>query len=180
MAAPTTQARVATPAVHDLDDLDAADVVVFWGDGCPYSAAAIDWLERYDAAHPDVTVVRVEVWEDAAGEAAFAEALAALDREPRTVPTFLVDGQVRVGFDDRVAAWVAETAEAGEAGDAPVPEDGGFTPLDADEGRAAVDLGDEGPAERRGPTVPVVAAAVALAVAAVAAALAVRPRSPRR
>ena len=154
--------------------------MVFWGDGCPFSAAAIDWLDRYEAAHPDVSVVRVEVWEDAAGEAAFAEALAALDREPRTVPTFLVDGQVRVGFDDRVAAWVTATAEAADEGrDAPTAGDGGFTPLEPGEGRETVDLGDEEPAERRGPTVPVVAAAVALALAAVAAALAVRRRSLR-
>lgn len=116
-----------------------ADVTLFWGDGCPYSAAAHDWLERFAAANPDLEVARVEVWDDEAGQAAFAATMAALDREPRTVPTFLVAGQVRVGFDEGVAAWVEATAGQAQ----PTGEDEGFVPLDPDDGEPGVDLGDE-------------------------------------
>lgn len=150
-------------------EADDADIVVFWGEGCPTSAEAMDWLDDYAASHPDVEVARVEVWDDPDGADRFAEVMAGLDREPRRVPTFVVDGQVRVGFSPTVADWVTTTA-AGEAdgGDEPALPPPGESP-DAD---ALADAGERAfesdgvSAEGRPHVLVAIAVLVAVAIAA--------------
>ncbi len=75
-------------------------VLVFVREGCPHCADAKAWLAQLAPLRPDLRFVLRPVDSDAQAR----QELSALSREagvwPPGVPTFVVDGQVRVGFDD--------------------------------------------------------------------------------
>ncbi|HEY8330322.1 MAG TPA: glutaredoxin family protein [Pseudomonas sp.] len=75
-------------------------VEVFVRDGCPHCSAAKIWLAKLAAERPELRIVLRPVDRDADAR----EDLLRISRQaglwPPGVPTFVVDGQVLVGFDD--------------------------------------------------------------------------------
>lgn len=121
LALPALMLLLLVPAVGaSATQPDDADLLYFWGEGCPVCVQAEDWLGRLERANPDLTVARYEVWNDRANEALFAETLAERGERVTAVPTFVIGEQVWVGFSedqlapDLVAALGAEPAVAAE------------------------------------------------------------------
>ncbi|WP_455231369.1 glutaredoxin family protein [Geopseudomonas aromaticivorans] len=75
-------------------------IEVFVRDGCPHCSAAKIWLAELAAERPELRIVLRPVDRDADAR----EDLLRISRQvgiwPPGVPTFVVDGQVLVGFDD--------------------------------------------------------------------------------
>ena len=89
--APQTRAELALPA---------REVVVYVRDGCPHCADAKAFLERLHAERPGLRIRYRAVDRDPTAR----DELVALSRAagvwPPGVPTFVIDGEVRIGFDD--------------------------------------------------------------------------------
>lgn len=93
-----------------------ADVMLFWGEGCPHCALAKPFLEGL-AADERVTLRSFEVYGDEGNRRIFAAAGRSFGFEPGSVPTILVGDEVYIGFSDvvarRVEARVAACLERG-------------------------------------------------------------------
>jgi cytochrome c biogenesis protein CcdA len=101
-------------------------LLYFGADGCPYCERMELFLDGLESVHGDRLVVeRYEVSGDPAARDRWVEELAARGQRPAGVPTAILDGQVWVGFDERVAAEVGTaTARAVEAAHGPDAVDG--------------------------------------------------------
>lgn len=118
-------AALAAPASASEPD---ADVLYFWGQGCPVCDEASEWLDGLADRRPDIAVARYEVWHDGPSQRLFRDVLAARERNPRVVPTFVVGEQIWEGFNDAVADELA--AAVGLTGDgAPEVNGGGLLPV---------------------------------------------------
>jgi cytochrome c biogenesis protein CcdA/glutaredoxin len=105
---------------------DTVELVLFWGEGCPYCAAERAYLDDLAATRPRLVVLEYEVYRDEANRRLFEEMAAEVGFTPRSVPTTFLGAQVWVGFDDSVAASIREAVDAALA--APVPPDAADTP----------------------------------------------------
>lgn len=113
-------ALLALPVLLGMSDRGAraagADLVLFWGEGCPHCAVARPFLERL-AADERVTLRSFEVYGDEGNRRLFAAAARAFGFEAGSVPTILVGDEVYIGFSDvvarRVEARVATCLERG-------------------------------------------------------------------
>lgn len=102
-----------------------ADLLYFWGDGCPVCADAEEWLDALAEARPDVGVARFEVWHDPAAQRFFEEVLAARGHRPQAVPTFVAGDRVWVGYTNSIETDIS--AELGVTVDAAGRPTGGGT-----------------------------------------------------
>lgn len=115
----------ASPAAAALSDATAsavdpdADLVLFWGDGCPNCAAEKEWLETVEVQHPDIQIAQYEVWGDAANQDLFAQEAQRLGFEAGSVPTTIVGERVWIGWTDQIEQDLAGAIATVENGGAP-------------------------------------------------------------
>ncbi len=74
----------------------------FWGDGCPLCDTADLWLDQLEDTYPDLTVVRLEVFNDQDNLNLFKDMMEDRGRAARQVPTFILGYRVWVGFNDDI------------------------------------------------------------------------------
>jgi len=78
-----------------------AQIVFFWGDGCPHCAAEEDFLAPILEANSRIELVSYEVWYNTSNAQIFNELSRRYGTEPRGVPTTIIGDKVWVGFDER-------------------------------------------------------------------------------
>ncbi len=106
----------------------AADLVLFWGDGCPHCAAEKEWLAEYGAEHPELTFTLYEVWYDEANQQLLLDTAEAFGFEVSGVPTTIVGDQVWIGWADSIQDQVEYALEAGlDPSASPTDDDTGTT-----------------------------------------------------
>jgi glutaredoxin len=90
-------------------------LVVFVRTGCPHCADAKVFLAEYAKDHPELRIVYRRVDEDQAAAADLVAIYRELGMWPPGVPTFVMNGQVRVGFRDaeHTGPALRELIEAG-------------------------------------------------------------------
>ncbi|WP_024285778.1 hypothetical protein [Cellulomonas sp. KRMCY2] len=88
-----------------------ADVVLFWGDGCPRCETEREWLADVVADHPDLTVTQYEVWFDTDNRELFTAAGDELGFTASSVPTTIIGERVWIGWTDPIAEDVAEAID---------------------------------------------------------------------
>ena len=91
----------ASAAVTSTVDPEA-DLVLFWGDGCPHCEAERGWLEEAQHDYPDLTITQYEVWYDAANRDLFVAEGERLGFEVSAVPTTVVGDRVWIGWSDQI------------------------------------------------------------------------------
>jgi cytochrome c biogenesis protein CcdA/glutaredoxin len=100
------------------------EVVLFWGEGCPYCAAERAFLDELAATRPGLVVREYEVFDDEVNQDRFRAMAAAAGIEARSVPTTFLGERVWVGFGSTTAAELEAAVDAALEGRA-VPEAGG-------------------------------------------------------
>jgi hypothetical protein len=108
----TTSTAVASTAVAASVDPEA-DLVLFWGDGCPHCEAERGWLEDAQGDYPDLTVAQYEVWYDAANRDLFVAEGERLGFEASGVPTTVVGERVWIGWSDPIRQEVIAAIDDG-------------------------------------------------------------------
>lgn len=98
-----------------------ADIVIFWGDGCPNCAKQEVWLEGLEAQHPDLKVVRYEVWNSEANREIFVSVGNDLGFEAGSVPTAIIGERVWIGWTNAIEQDMAGAVSLLERGDLPKP-----------------------------------------------------------
>jgi cytochrome c biogenesis protein CcdA len=101
--APLAQAQV----LHDPIEL-----TIFYGEGCPYCAAELEFLDELQARIPQLQVSAYEVWNDEANRRLFIEMTAERGTEAQAVPTTILGEEVWVGFDGRIGAEIEAAVRA--------------------------------------------------------------------
>jgi cytochrome c biogenesis protein CcdA/glutaredoxin len=99
------------------------EVVVFYGEGCPYCARELAFLAELEAREPLLDVVAYEVWNDEQNRELFRTTAASHDIEPQAVPTTFLGDSVWVGFDSTVQRQIEEAVAALAAGQTPSVEE---------------------------------------------------------
>lgn len=115
------------------------ELVVFYGEGCPYCARELAFLDELDERQPLLDVTALEVWHDADNRALFVEMASEHGIEARSVPTTFLGELVWVGFDSSVGEQIEQAVAALTAGRAPEVEQ--RTTIDVPFA-GAVDVGD--------------------------------------
>ncbi|MFW7413711.1 hypothetical protein [Demequina sp. SO4-18] len=113
----TTQTQPALASAVDPD----ADLVLFWGDGCPACKAERAWLEDVEAQHPDLEITQYEVWNDEANQRLFVAEAERLGFDAGSVPTTIIGERVWIGWSDQISQDMAGAIAAVENGRAPLP-----------------------------------------------------------
>ncbi len=85
-----------------------ADMVLFWGDGCPHCAAEKEWLADYQEEHPEVVVALYEVWYDADNQALMVATAEAYGIEITGVPLTIIGDQTWAGYTETYATTFEE------------------------------------------------------------------------
>ena len=116
-ASPVTASALAGAAAVD----PTADLVLFWGDGCPNCAAEKEWLETVEAQHPDLEIAQYEVWNDPANQALFTAEGQRLGFDAGSVPTTIIGERVWIGWTDQIEQDMAGAIATVEAGSVPRP-----------------------------------------------------------
>ncbi|MGD9700920.1 MAG: thioredoxin [Acidimicrobiia bacterium] len=118
---------VAVPgaAVAQLDSEQPAriELVIFYGDGCPYCARELAFLADLQVREPRLEVTAHEVWNNEQNRELFRTTAASHGIEPQAVPTTFLGDSVWVGFDSTVQRQIEDAVAALAAGRTPsVPE----------------------------------------------------------
>ena len=93
-----------------------AEVVLYWGDGCPKCEDEREWLAGKAGQNPDLTISQYEVWKDADNRALFTAAGNELGFTASAVPTTVIGGRVWIGWTDSIANDVTEALSLVAAG----------------------------------------------------------------
>lgn len=91
---------------------DTVEVVVFFGEGCPYCAQELEFLVELQDRTPQVEVLAYEVWENEANRAYFRSMADAAGIDAGSVPTTFIGDLVWVGFDSVVADQITAAVDA--------------------------------------------------------------------
>jgi thiol-disulfide isomerase/thioredoxin len=119
LAAP---ASAVPTSVTDIEGIDpTADLVIFWGDGCPNCARQEVWLEQVEKQYPDLNVVRYEVWNSEANREFFAKVGEELGFEAGSVPTAIIGERVWIGWTDPIEQDLAGAIAMVGRGQLPQP-----------------------------------------------------------
>lgn len=79
----------------------------FWGEGCPHCALAKPWLDTLEEKYPELEVRRYEIYNDDMNRGLFLEMLTTKSvPEPHGVPTFFMDDEFWVGFNDSLGTQI--------------------------------------------------------------------------
>jgi thiol-disulfide isomerase/thioredoxin len=118
-------ALAALAAVLVTSSPPTADLVVYWGIGCPHCEEARPAVEALAAAHPGLAVEWIEIRQDAVAREGFKAEAARLGLQTLGVPTFVVRGrEAIVGFQRGVTEARLEAALGGAGapgGEVPEP-----------------------------------------------------------
>lgn len=118
-----------TPAAQEAGLDPSADLVLFWGDGCPHCAAEKEWLAAFSAEHPEVVIVDYEVWYEEANQQLLADTASAFGFEVTGVPVTIVGEQVWTGWSEAMAPQVEAALASAFDGPEPTPT---ATPADVE------------------------------------------------
>ncbi len=77
---------------------DEAELIVFWGDGCPHCAAEWEFLDGLSEEYPDLEIVGYEVWYSIPNQALFEATMEERGLVARAVPTTIIGDRVWEGF----------------------------------------------------------------------------------
>ncbi len=116
-AASASALPTATSPTVDPD----ADLVLFWGDGCPNCAAEKEWLATVEQQHPDLEIVEYEVWHDDVNQDLFAQEAERLGFAAGSVPTTIIGDRVWIGWTDQIEQDMAGAIATVESGGTPMP-----------------------------------------------------------
>lgn len=110
-----------------------AELILFWGDGCPHCAVEKAWLETAAQAYPGLRITMYEVWYDEANQQILLDTAGRLGFEPSGVPVTIVGDRYWIGWSESLrpeieAAIEAELAAAGTA-EPPAPPPATSTPM---------------------------------------------------
>lgn len=100
---------LASPAAAELSpsvDPDA-DLVLFWGDGCPHCESERGWLDSVIEQHPGLRVAQYEIFYDEANRDLFTLEAERLGFEASGVPTTVVGERVWIGWSTQIQQEVA-------------------------------------------------------------------------
>ncbi len=96
-----------------------ADLVLFWGDGCPNCEAEREWLEKVQAQYPELRVTQFEVWNDSANRELFVAQGDRLGFDASSVPTTIVGERVWIGWSDQIRQDMAAAIDQVSRGKLP-------------------------------------------------------------
>ncbi|WP_291377620.1 hypothetical protein [Demequina sp.] len=111
----TSQASAAvTPGVDP-----EADLVLFWGDGCPNCEVERDWLEEVRDQYPDLVIAEYEVWNDSDNRDLFVAEGERLGFAASSVPTTIVGERVWIGWTGQIQQDMAAAIDQTSRGEEP-------------------------------------------------------------
>jgi cytochrome c biogenesis protein CcdA/glutaredoxin len=112
-------------AVAESDDERPGriELVIFYGEGCPYCARELAFLADLQVREPLLDVMAYEVWNDEQNRDLFRTTAASHGIEPQAVPTTFLGDSVWVGFDSTVQRQIEEAVAALAAGQTPSVEE---------------------------------------------------------
>ncbi|NTV39610.1 MAG: hypothetical protein HGA51_06585, partial [Demequinaceae bacterium] len=131
---PTSPASAALASTVDPD----ADLILFWGDGCPHCEAERAWLGTITEQYPELQVTQYEVWNDPANRDLFIAEAQRLGFEASGVPTTVVGERVWIGWSNPIQQEVAAAldeilrAQDQQGGSSDTQEADACAPGDAD------------------------------------------------
>jgi thiol-disulfide isomerase/thioredoxin len=115
----TASATTASAQTRVVDP--TADVIIFWGDGCPNCAKQEIWLEQLEQQHPNLNIVRYEVWNSEANRELFVSVGEDLGFEAGSVPTAIIGERVWIGWTNSIEQDMAGAVSLVERGELPKP-----------------------------------------------------------
>lgn len=121
LAAVAVLALPTAASAHTTGADPTADLIIFWGDGCPNCAKQEVWLEELEAQHPNLNVVRYEVWNSEANRELFVNVGNELGFEAGSVPTAIIGERVWIGWTNAIEQDMAGAISLVERGDLPQP-----------------------------------------------------------
>jgi cytochrome c biogenesis protein CcdA/glutaredoxin len=89
---------------------DGVEILLFWGDGCPYCHDAKDFLEDLSSREPRIRLLDYEVWFDEANRALMQAEAAARGVSADAVPLIVLEELAWVGYTPRIGAEVEAAA----------------------------------------------------------------------
>ncbi len=99
-------ASTASAASNVTVDPDA-DLVLFWGDGCPHCEQERGWLDSVTDQYPELQITQFEVWNNAENRDLFFSEAERLGFEASGVPTTVVGDRVWIGWSAPIQREVA-------------------------------------------------------------------------
>lgn len=120
----------APPAGAEPAEGSETELILFYGDGCPYCEMERQWLADVRETYPDLTVREYEVWYDEANQALLTEVAADLGFEVQGVPVTVLGDRYWIGFSDPLRADMAAAIEAALA-ENPASDDAAVVPTRA-------------------------------------------------
>jgi len=97
------------------------ELIVFYGEGCPYCARELAFLSDLQQRQPLLDVAAHEVWNNAENRELFQSMAAAHGIDARAVPTTFIGDSFWVGFDSTVQRQIEAAVDALAEGAAPPP-----------------------------------------------------------
>ncbi len=92
--------------------METVELTIFYGEGCPYCAAELEFLDGLQREIPQLEVTAYEVWNDEGNRQLFIDMTAERGAEAQAVPTTIIGDDVWVGFDERIAAQIEAAVRA--------------------------------------------------------------------
>lgn len=99
-------------SVSVVSAAQSVDVHIFYGQGCPHCAKALDYFSDLDQRYPDVVVHKHEVYQDDNGRELFEKYVAYYNTSIQGVPTIFVDDSVIVGFSNELGKTIDQAIES--------------------------------------------------------------------
>ena len=119
----SSASSLASASANDDDSPARVELVLFYGEGCPYCAKERAFLVGLQERQPLLDVIAYEVWHDEENRRLFQQTAAAFGVDARSVPTTFLGETVWIGFDSSVQQQIEEAVAALIAGRAPeVPD----------------------------------------------------------
>src|SRR5690554_5750421 len=101
----------ALPATASVEVPPNADIVYFWGDGCPNCAKVSEFLDQVRVDYPQLVIADFEIWNDRENRDLFETVAADLDFPAQSVPTLIIEERVWIGWTTAVERDLAAAIE---------------------------------------------------------------------
>ena len=116
-------APVARSADAGSADPERVQLIIFYGEGCPYCARELAFLDELQDRQPLLEVERYEVWNNAENRQLFQTTAAEFGVDAQAVPTTFLGEAVWVGFDSTVQQQIEDAVAALTVGMVPAVPD---------------------------------------------------------